>query len=452
MKRLFLMVVAAMLLAIPAVQAQKINREALVAALEKSDAEIQDAKKNGKASTWIKRAQVIFNAISAPTSDLFETQTSALLIKSVGNPKSTESVQIRTGAAEAYNFNWVTVYLRDDKVVAWTQNKQVRKDLFKDLKAALDKAYELDAKQASKIQAELIKAANFYKEYGNVNYEAAKYTRASNSYVNASKLMAHPAYGPAPEASSLVYNAGYLMVIDGTTNPDSFVKAEKLLKKALDMGYNDGDGSVYYYLFHSFYGRVATAESDEAKQALLQQAKEALTEGVTKYPTNENIISSLLGLYMQHPTVGDASELIGMIQAAVERDPNSVEMWSSLALANYQLKDFDACIAAGLKAVELAPEAFETNYRQGIFCAAKGDFLVEKMNNTEYVRQSEYDADYNATNDAYRAALPWLEKAYSINPTNRSVVETLKVIYFRLRDEDGMMDKYNEFNALLQQM
>lgn len=439
------------MLAIPAVQAQKINRDALISALEKSDAEIQDAKKGAKAATWIKRAQVIYNAISAPTSDLFETQTSVLLKGALGAPKSIESAQIRTGAAEAYNYNWVTVYLRDDKVVAWTQNKQVRKDLYKDLKAALEKAYELDAKQAPKIQAELIKAANFYKEYGNVNYEAGKYTRASNSYVNASKLMGHPAYGPAPEASSLVYNAGYLMVIDGTTNPESFAKAEKLLKKALSMGYTDEDGSVYYYLFHSYYGRVATAD-EESKQALLSEAKGALTEGITKYPTNENIISSLLGLYMQHPSVGDATELIGMIQAAVERDPSSVEMWSSLALANYQLKEFDACIAAGAKAVELAPEAFETNYRQGIFCAAKGDYLVEKMNNTEYLRQADYDADYNATNDAYRAALPWLEKAYSLQPTNRSVVETLKVIYFRLRDEAGMMDKYNEFNTLLQQM
>lgn len=450
MKKIFLMAMAALLLAAPAVQAQKVDREGLTAALEKSDLEVQDAKKGAKASTWIKRAQTLYTAIEAPTKGIFVTMPAVMLKQTCGNHKSVAEVSLPTGNFTAYEYNWVTIYVRGDQVVAWSQKKQVRKDLFKDLMAALDKAYELDPKSASKIKVELEKVANFYKQEGNVNYDSANYKKAAKGYQNAYKAMEHPAYVGAKEPE-LLHNAGYLLVVDGSTDPASFAKAEKVLRKAIKEGYSDETGNIYYYLFHAYYGQAQQLEGD-AKMEQLQQAKAALTEGIEKYPTNERIIESFLSLYMSEPTIGDASELIGMIKSAIERDPESVEMWSSLALANYQLKDFDEAIVAGEKAAALAPESFDANYRQGIFWAAKGDAIIDEMNKTNYTRQADYDADYARSNDAYRSATPWLEKAYALQPDSRPVVETLKTIYFRLRYEEGMMDKYNEFNAILQQL
>ena len=84
MKRLFLTLLGAAVLAVPAVQAQKVNREALNAAIEKSDAEIQDPKKAAKAATWIKRAQAYYAALEAPTKGVFTTMPSALLKSTCG--------------------------------------------------------------------------------------------------------------------------------------------------------------------------------------------------------------------------------------------------------------------------------------------------------------------------------------------------------------------------------
>jgi len=449
MKRLFLTVLGAVLLAVPAAQAQKVNREALNAAIEKSDAEIQDPKKAAKASTWIKRAQAYYAALEAPTKGIFATMPSALLKTTCGNPKAQETAAIRTGDAEALKYNFITVYIQGDKVVGWTQEKQVVKDLFKNMMAALDKAYELDPKQAPKIKAELLKIANYYKQDGEANYNAARFDRAAQAYRYAYMAEQREAYGSAPE-TALMYNAGYLLTIDGSQNPKSFVQGEKCLRAAIHDGYKD-EGGVYYYLFHCYYGQSRNAEG-EAKAELLQKAKKALLTGIEKYPTNEEIITGLQGLYVSEPSVGDPAELIDMIKAAIERDPKSVDMWVSLAMINYQMKNYDEAAAAGLKAVELAPDSFDNNYRLGVFYAAKGDQMGEKMNASTYTSQSAYDADYAAVNDAYRASLPWMEKAHAIQPENRGVVETLKQIYFRLRDEEGMMDKYNEYNALLQQM
>ncbi len=451
MKKIFLMAVAAMLLAAPATQAQKIDGEALNAALAKSDAEIQDAKKNAKYSTWIKRAQTIFNAIEAPTKGLYVPGMVENLLKpTMGEPVKQGETDIRTGAALVNSYGWVDVFLQEGQVAAWTQTREVRPNLYEEAMAALNKALELDPKSASKVKPELDKIANFYKQEGNVNYDAGQYQKAADAYLKAFATMENPAYG-TPADLALLYNAGYLLVVDGSMNPASFPKAEQVLRKAIEAGYQDEQGSAYYYLFHSCYGQSQQAEGD-VKAEFLQKAKNALAQGIEKYPTNENIISAFLGLYMSEPTVGDPSELIGMITAAVERDPKSVEMWSSLALANYQMKNFEAAIAAGQMAADLAPDTFDSNYRQGIFYAAQGDWLIEQMNSRNYTRQSEYDADLATVNEAYRGALPWLEKAFEIDPSNRSVVETLKVICFRLRDEEGMMDKYNKYNTLLKSM
>ncbi len=449
MKKIFLMAVAALLLAAPATQAQKVDEVGLNASIAKCDAEVEDAKKGLKAATWIKRAQAYYAAIEAPTKGLFVTQPTTLLT-TFGKPEVQTTAQIRIGQVEAWEYPWVTIYISNGQVVAWNQKSVVAEGLYEGAIESLKKALEIDPKTASKVKNELDKIANFYKQEGNVNYDGGNYRKAADAYVKGYEAMEIPAYG-APADASLLYNAGYLLVVDANENPASFAEAEQVLRKAVVANYDDGEGNLYYYLFHSCYGQAIKSEGDQ-KAALLQAAKAALTEGIEKYPTNENIIGAFLGLYMSEPSVGNPAELIDMIKAAIERDPQSVEMWSSLALANYQMKDFDAAIEAGAQAAALAPDTFDSNYRQGIFWAAKGDAMNEEINKKTYTRQSEYDADLAKVNDAYRGAVPWLEKAHQIMPENRGVVETLKTIFFRLRDEAGMMDKYTEYNELLKTM
>ena len=52
--------------------------------------------------------------------------------------------------------------------------------------------------------------------------------------------------------------------------------------------------------------------------------------------------------------------------------------------------------------------------------------------------------------EAYKPAVPVLEAAYEINPNSLPTVETLKVLTFRLRDEEGMMPKYEKYNKALE--
>ena len=60
MKKTILTALAALLVAVPAVQAQKLNKAALLAKIEKSDADIANEKKASKSATWINRGKAFY--------------------------------------------------------------------------------------------------------------------------------------------------------------------------------------------------------------------------------------------------------------------------------------------------------------------------------------------------------------------------------------------------------
>ena len=83
-----------------------------------------------------------------------------------------------------------------------------------------------------------------------------------------------------------------------------------------------------------------------------------------------------------------------------------------------------------------------------MFYTIKGDALNKEMNEKQYSSQAAYDADLKGVNDVYMAAVPWFEKAHQIKPEDLDTLEFLKSLCFRLRDEPGIMEKYNTYNDL----
>ena len=121
MKRFILMAAAAALLAIPAAEAQKVNKEATLSKLEKSDADIANPKKNAKDATWINRGRGYYDAAAEPSANLFAPMETTLLKLSVGDPTSTEEVTLNGSKAIAWNYPYFIAYERDGKIVAWKQ-------------------------------------------------------------------------------------------------------------------------------------------------------------------------------------------------------------------------------------------------------------------------------------------------------------------------------------------
>lgn len=443
MKKVILTALAALLVAVPAVKAQKVNKTAILAKIEKSDADIADAKKGAKAATWLNRGKVMYEAAMEPTKSLFVNMDPTMLKLAVGEPASTGRATANEVEYETWVYPYFTAYIKDNKIVTWKQSKYVYKDAVAKAIEAYNKAYELDPKTAEKAKEGLKQISDFCSQLGNTGLDSGDYAAAADAYAQAFQAQSGPAYGSADP--QLLYYAGYLRTTDGANNPASFAQGADYLNKAIDLGYADEEGNIYYYLFHCYYGQKA------ADQAFVLKAKDALLTGIEKFPKNQRILDGLMQLYTSEQGVGDPADLVALIDNAIAENPENVDLWFGRGRVFYALKNYDESIASFAKVVELKPDMFEGNYYLGVFYTIKGDALNKEMNERQYSSQAAYDADLKDVNAIYLAAIPWFEKAHQIKPEDVDTLEFLKQICFRLRDEEGIMDKYNTYNALYKQ-
>ena len=175
-------------------------------------------------------------------------------------------------------------------------------------------------------------------------------------------------------------------------------------------------------------------------------------DGMAKYPQSERLIDGLMSLYTAEEGVGDPADLIAMIEEAIARDPQNVDMWFGRGRIYAALKNHDECIASFRRVTELNPEGFDGWFWTGWFHIEKGNALNDALNEKPWTGEAAYNEELKAVNAVYMQAVPWLEKALELKPDDLNTVDYLKSLSFRLRDEEGMMDKYNKYNALLQSL
>ena len=439
MKKFITLVAAVATLAVSTATAQQINSESFKAKLEKCDADVQNPKKAAKAATWINRGKMYIDAIVAPTKNLFAGLAADMLQMTLGVPAQ----EVK---GDVHSFEWVDVHTKGGKVIAWKVKKQIVDNAYEVVKESLLKAYELDNSQAEKIKSTLNVLVNHYSELGGVSLEITEYAVAIDVYLKAASLQENPAIGKVD--ARYYFFAGQLAAFLGANNPQYFADGEKYLTKANELGYSDEQGNLYYFLFHCYYGQRAANKENIVK------AKNALLEGIEKYPRNERIMEGLIQLYTSEEGVGDPADLVERIDKLLAEKQDNVDLWYARGQVFFKLKNFDECINSFLKINDLKPNDYDTNFYLGYFYMAKGDEVNRAFNARldSISSQEEYQAGLKEVNDAYMKSLPWLEKAMELKPESVDCAEYLKVLCFRLRNEEGMMDKYNKYNALFKKL
>ena len=439
MKKIIAMVALMAAVVVPAT-AQKINVAAFEAKLEKSNAEIADAKKAGKAATWINRGKICADAIVAPTKNkIFSGLDANMLNMSVGIEPTEVSDNV-------YKFEWIDVHAKNGKVVGWVVKKEVIPGAFEKAIEAYAKAYELDPSCGAKIKTTLDELINHYSEIGSVSIDIAAYQNSIEAYLKAIELQKNPAVGKVDPRYYLF--AGQLAALLGASDAKYFADGEKYLNDARTLGYSDEQGNLYYFLFHCYYGQRAK------DKAYLVKAKEALLEGIEKYPRNERILDGLIQFYTSEDSVGNPADLVGRIDQLLTEKPDNADLWRARGQVFFKLKNYDECIKSFEEINKLKPNDYDTNFYLGYFHIAKGDEVNRAFNAKldSISSQEAYQEGLKAVNAAYMKSLPWLEKAMELKPESVDCAEYLKVLCFRLRNEEGIMDKYNKYNALYKKL
>ena len=277
------MAAALLAFAVPAANAQKVNTAKEVAKLNKADATLVDAKKNTKAATWNAHGKAYTDAYMLPTKELLRDTPVMTLQMNVGQPDAMVEAIFQDTPVVACCYEYVDVYVdpMTMMIVGWDQKKSVKENLAETAIESFKKAYEMDPKLGSKIAPNAMTLANALAIQGDM-ISVTKPLEAANNFE-----LAYRAQQIVPEAGSNpanLYNAGYLYVLaasglQGEDAAAAFAKAEALLNETLAAGYNDETGSIYYYLFHCYYGQREVKDRKEClNKALI--AKEFIKERI----------------------------------------------------------------------------------------------------------------------------------------------------------------------------
>lgn len=437
MKRLFLTMLGAALLAVPSLRAQsldgvgltveKVNVDKLIKSIEKSDAEIADPKKGVKATTWVKRGDVFLDVYGKPINSLYSGLEEAMLVSSFGDA-TVEQVDLGGVVYSVYTFEHFKGYVKDAKLEFYVPITVIDDKALDKAYDAFAKAYEIDMKSQKKVGAGMKNVQNRSLEAAVAYYSLKEIKPSADNFRRAYKASAHPSVNE-PDTISL-YNAGLFGTIAGDSE-----NALNDLNKALELGY-EAEGETYYYKFHSLYQLGRTDE-----------AVETLEYAITKYPNDDNIIAALLELYSNDPEK-DPTNLIPLVLNVIEQNPNNPDLYVGLARVYDKLNQRENSIAAALKGTEVDPNNFLAYHYAGYYLAKKGDDKDSELREMTITSRAQYQQALADVNAAYADAVPPLERAHEIDPKEPRTVELLKNLTFRLREEPGMNEKYEKYNEM----
>ncbi|MCK9205886.1 MAG: tetratricopeptide repeat protein [Salinivirgaceae bacterium] len=190
------------------------------------------------------------------------------------------------------------------------------------------------------------------------------------------------------------------------------------------------------------YGYIASTERERGDTVAFVNA---LKEGIDAYPEDNSILMVELINYYLNKDMSDLA--LGYLTKAIEKDPGNQTFYFAQGALYDKLKNFDMAKASYETAVELKSDYFDAYYNLGALYFNKGADMLKEANNIPANQQAKYDAAVKESLKELEKALPYLEKAHSIDGTEKSTILTLKEIYFKLRnDKEEYMTKYQEMN------
>ena len=234
------------------------------------------------------------------------------------------------------------------------------------------------------------------------------------------------------------YNAGLAYKLAGDQG-----KVEEFLRICIQNEFKAEQ--VYLDLLH-MYGQ------DEADA---DKYKATLTEARDKFPDNKDIIQEEINIYLE---AKEYDKALGNLDKAIKLDPTNKQLLYARGIildnqqATLRTEDktdeanaaYDRAEADYKRVVELDPEGFDGNYSIGALYYNRGAEMLNEANNI--MDDTKYKAAKIEAETQLKSALPFLEKAHTIDPTDAQTMSSLKIIYART----NQMDKFDEMKEKLE--
>ncbi len=403
------------------------NAEQIKGKLAKSDKDIENPKKQAQPKTWITRGDVFSEVIDVHCSNLRAgmTQTEASLL--LGKPTASDQALVNEQTYETAVYPYFTLYIQQGKVAFWKETNYFIENPYAKAYESYDKAYVLDVdkKSTKKVKVGLETLKQKYNASAMNDYSASDYAGAFAAFEGSNMCSNHPTINMVD--SIIIYYTGLTAQLAGKND-----EAIKYLTMAKEINYVQ-NGDLYYYLFTSYMQANDTSKAGSTIEA-----------GFSQYPTNKMLMLALINYYIvknENPI-----KVIGYLDKAIESDQQNPSLYFAEAALYEKLPDLDKAIVCYKKAIEMSPEYFDANFNLGVLYYNQGAATIGAASKLNIDDTKGYDKLMADADVSFKLALPYIEKSFQLKPEEFIVVETLKNLYFRFRnDSEEMMKKYTEF-------
>ncbi len=251
--------------------------------------------------------------------------------------------------------------------------------------------------------------------------EKPDYTRALNYFEQAIDVS---------KTFNAIDTAAYYNASISALYGENYDKAKQYFNLLIDWNYNEPK-------IYSSLSTVHLATKDTTK------AVEIMSAGRQKYPTDFNLLIAETNMFL---SMGQLNKALDNLKQAVVQDPQNPSIHFNVGVSYDQMGNFDEAKNAYLKAIEIDPAYFDAYYNLGVLHANKAAEIINEANKLAF-NDPNYDGMKKQADEILGQALPYLEKASELMPTDKSTLIALKEVYTRL----SLMDKLKEVNAKLQE-
>ncbi|NOY96399.1 MAG: tetratricopeptide repeat protein [Chlorobi bacterium] len=285
---------------------------------------------------------------------------------------------------------------------------------------ALKKAKSLDTKKKiTKDADEYIKklSAVFYSE-GAAGFKAKDYDKAIKYFKDAFQV--------SRELGTYDTTAAFNIGITGVLGSRPKVAAE-YLKKCVDINFKHPKVFVYYNRALQQMGDTAGAVA-------------AVKLGRSRFPNNLSLLLEQAQLYLER---GQSEELIQSLKEAIVKKPDSPANANFNFLIGKSYDDMGKTDSAEVyyeAALKVNPKFFEAYYNIGAIYVNKASKIQKVANDLPLSKDKEFKAMEKEANGNLKKAIPWLEKALSLNPNDKPTIKGLKEAYARLKMNDKLKE------------
>jgi len=167
--------------------------------------------------------------------------------------------------------------------------------------------------------------------------------------------------------------------------------------------------------------------------------KKLLDQGFVKFPGDDFFISSLINYYIES---GNPQEAVTYLLKGIEKNPQSAQFYALLGQLKYEDQKSEEAIAYLKKALEIEPDnvAFLSElgriyFNLGVEKRRTADDTADVVKSRELTKESL---------EFYRLSLPFFDKVFGLDATNRDAIFALRNIYYSLE----MWPQYEKMDAI----